>query len=316
MPVLSQFHDEHVRLEFFVKCNNLTSRADLAAALKDYREALDLIDKDLGKGKAWSYGIAILTKPALLANILSGSHRGVAFQALSLLAKEQDAPGEPNPWKTLCAQFWLAALKHKDLEAEITSVLIRIESMFKRVNEGGVTVTGLWETQQVQFGEPLITLLALHDRRFVPLYTRLLAQWDMDHEVQQFEVIKLIVNTYGMCPETEDLLFCRAVTNPGQQGYDQIEDLFPLLQQAFGDFTQSALFERIVEAVYTSDLTHRKEIFAEFVKRKQREPDARPPNLDSAHMFTYCDNDELKRGFERVWARQEARNPPPDFSAG
>lgn len=315
MTVLSQYHSDDFRREYFVKCNSLASKADLAAALRDYREALDLIDRDLGADKTWTYNIAVIARKAILANIVPDQLRSTAFQALRLLAKEAEEQDGHNPWQTLCAEFWLAALKHKELELEVRDIVGRIERIFKRVNDGGVTVTGLWETEQVQFGEPLVTLLALHDRRFVPDYTRLLAQWDMDHEVLQFEVIKLIVNKYGVCPETEDLLYCRAIRNPGQNGYDQIEDLFPVLQRAYGDFTQSLLFGRIVEAAYIADLDYRKEVFSEFVKRKVRDPEARSPNLDQAHMFTYSDNDVLKQGFERVWERLKAINPPPDFRA-
>jgi len=87
--------------------------------------------------------------------------------------------------------------------------------------------------------------MALLDVSFVPAYTRLLRQWDMLSEVMQGPAIDLMIQRHGICPEIEELLVARVAENPGQASNDQLEELMPTLDEAYGSYAGSALEQRI-----------------------------------------------------------------------
>lgn len=125
------------------------------------------------------------------------------------------------------------------------------------------TYDAIFETEEYQLGELLTSTLALSDIEWVPTYAKFLAQWDLDHEVLQSKEIAAIFDCHGVCQETEDLLYCRTVTNRGQHGHDDLDSLFPVLQAHFGDFTQTLLFRSIVKDLYDKKVAWFEEVTAE-----------------------------------------------------
>ncbi len=315
MPVLTHFDPEDMRFECQVACSDLTSKAELARTLEDYSTALGTIRAGMGEKGTFYYLIRLSAKTPLLARLTSKAPRGPALYAVRGIVEATGSEGD-DEWGHLCPEFWLSACQHGEFRPKIDGIIGAIESLLKEANERLPHATAsLWESEETQFGEPLVTLLALHDRSFIPAYCRLLAQWDMDHEVRQAECIDLIVRTHGICAETEDLLHCRAAVNPGQGGRDQIENLFPFLQAAYGDVTQSALFERIVATVHGQDLAERRTAFEDYKTRKAANPTARPPGLPERSLFKYCNHPELTQGAERLFAKLDTLHPPPDFTS-
>jgi hypothetical protein len=84
----------------------------------------------------------------------------------------------------------------------------RLEETLKLAESRSLATASLWEHDETQFGEPLLTYLSLIDVQFVPFYTRLLRLWDMGHAVHQGEAVTEIINKYKITPETEDLILC------------------------------------------------------------------------------------------------------------
>lgn len=179
-----------------------------------------------------------------------------------------------EPWTIENRRFWVEVAKVQSLRAEAFLLLQKMEDLVRLGQSGETSMWGLWEVDEAQFGEIPSLVLAEHCRAFVPYYTRLLRCWDMDHEVLQMDAIDQIVRSHGICPETEELLFARMAENPGQHGKDQIDKLFPFLQEHYGCFVNSQLF---VDAV-----THiHKQVRPEFADRRA---------------FEYSQFDELKDG--------------------
>jgi hypothetical protein len=316
MPVLTHFDPDDMRFECHVTCSDLTSKAELARALDDYGTALGMIGARMGEKGTYNFAIRMSGKTPLLARLTAKAPRGAALDSVRHIAEAKGNAGDDESWTYLCPEFWLSACQHPELRPKIDGLIDRIEGLLKEANARLPNATAsLWEHEETQFGEPLVTLLALHDRSFIPAYVRLLRQWDMDHEVHQAECIDLIVRTHGICAETENLLHCRAAVNPGQGGRDQIENLFPFLQEAYGDVTQSALFERIVTTVHGQDLAERRKAFEDYRSRKAANPATRPPGLPERSLFKYCNYPELTAGAERLFARLDALHPPPDFTS-
>ena len=151
------------------------------------------------------------------------------------------------------------------------------------------------------FAEPLVSLLALQDLRFVDAYRRLMNQWDMHHEVEQLELIHLIVRTHKMCPEIEQLLYDRATISLGQNGEEQINDIYPLLQQAYGTFTESSLFQRIITWLHAVDMEDRQDAYASYKEMASRMPTPVPRERNTPP-FHYSENADLKTAAEKMFA--------------
>jgi hypothetical protein len=145
---------------------------------------------------------------------------------------------------------------------------------------------GIFEDEMYQLGQVAVSTLAMTDIRFVPHYIRFLKSWDLGHEVMQSQDIEQIFSAHGICPETEELLYVRAVETG--YGTGQIEVLFPVLQAHYGDFTKSDLFRKIVRALHAKDRAWRVEEHEEYLARLAKNPDAKPRLLSERYIFSYC----------------------------
>lgn len=82
----------------------------------------------------------------------------------------------------------------------------------------------IWVNDEVQAGSYLAYVLAMNDKKYCGLFARLLAVQDMDHEVEQNDDIKSILDKWGICPETIEIIDAR-LENPGQWGGIFFEEL-------------------------------------------------------------------------------------------
>ena len=190
--------------------------------LDDIDAALELISKDLGNETYFAFALDMSPN-----NEVSKSG------------------GEFDPEYATNPEFWVAVHKQTSLRPRIAQILARFEQLLIAAQDLQRSTESLWESDEFQFGEPLATFMALLDVNFVPAYTRLLRQWDMLSEVMQGQAITLMIERHGICPEIEELLVARVAENPGQASDDQLEELIPLLDKAYGSYAGSALEQRI-----------------------------------------------------------------------
>lgn len=234
--------DDQKLLEARIRVTELASEAQIGLVIDAYRAALDEIAPRLVASDSYYFGITLSVKKGLI----KVKRSGVSLRAARLIATNKTYWPVRNPWTAVSPEFWLVAWQFPALRNRIDVVLNNIEDMLAVARQNDAGSDAYWEDETTGFGEPLVTLLALEDRRLVDAYRRLMNQWDMHHEFQQLEVIELIVRTHGIGLETEQLLYDRATISIGQNGEEQIAALMPLLDQAYGSFTESSLFERIV----------------------------------------------------------------------
>lgn len=242
MPVQRHMLDEHCQMIYRIERDDMLTEAGLAGALDDLDTALDYLKADLSDDDdADFFGFRFID-------------RGAPFGG-----DEEDDPDEAfDPWNESSLKFWSAVHAHPALRPRISQWIENLAQVLELAGEYDT----VWEDEETQLGEPLVSLLAVIDRTFISGYVRLLERWDMDHEVNQEDAIDAIIAKHGICDETEDLLFCRVVVNAGQHGGDQLDSLFPQLQAHYGDFTKSPLFRRMVTRMHAIDTKWRAETLA------------------------------------------------------
>ncbi len=157
-----------------------------------------------------------------------------------------DLPLEVDPWSESTVRFWTLVGANPAFHDLAKKWLNSVESIIAFANDAPSTGEGVWEYDEAALAEPAISVLALMDVSFVPYYTRLLALWDMEHEVNQGDTINEIFDKYGVCPETEDLLICRMNEGYGQDGISNLEYFYPALEAHFGDLRRSEFLHRMV----------------------------------------------------------------------
>ena len=64
----------------------------------------------------------------------------------------------------------------------------------------------LFECQGCQLAEPMVSFLAMGNKRFTAAYVRFLDVWDWDHGSLHLDVIPEILRLHGECAETEQIL--------------------------------------------------------------------------------------------------------------
>ena len=158
-----------------------------------------------------------------------------------------------DPWTIENRRFWIEVANAESLHDDVFVLLQKMEELVRLGQSTDTSMWGLWEVDEVQFGEIPALVLAEHSRAFIPYYTKLLRCWDMDHEVLQLEAVNRIIRAHGICPETEELLFVRMAENPGQHGIDQINELFPFLQDHYGSFVKSELFADVIKHIHENE---------------------------------------------------------------
>lgn len=331
MAVDIEFFESECRLNVNVNCKDITSNNEISKAFDDLDEALDVISSHLADGKIYFFGINIHGKKPLLSRLVPNFKNSVAKKYILTASDEhsrtwaQHSNESFNPWDAICPDFWINALAIEPMRIRVKNWITKLEKLLIEANQSTRSTSSLWEHDETQFGEPLVTLLALHDVEFVPCYTGLLRQWDMGSEVNQINEIEQIVRKYGIGKETEELLFCRVSDRDAQWHIDQIEQLYPFLLNQNENFLESDTFERLIFGLHQTDLNWRIENFNEykalienFKRRENPKPSdkkPRPPNLvEKYNFFEYSGIDQLISGAEKIIAKLDAKYPEPDFA--
>lgn len=77
---------------------------------------------------------------------------------------------------------------------------------------------------EVLVGYSAAMALAASDKKYIEVLTNYLNHCDMDHEVRESGAITLVVDKFGWCKETFDLLIARCTTCSGQHGHEQLDE--------------------------------------------------------------------------------------------
>lgn len=330
------------RLNVNIVCHNIGSDEEALKTFDQLDEAIEIIATHLNERDIYFFGIKIHCKRSLLSRMLSvfgrSSGRKYALNAAAEFKQKwvRSSESQFNPWDAVCPDFWIHVLSNETLRGRAKAYLSKLENLLTVANQYGRSTDSLWEHDEIQFGEPLVTLLAMQDLEFVPYYSRLLQQWDMGSEVKQIDEIKQIVLKYGVCDEVVDLLYHRAYDLDAQWHADQITELMPILNSRSKNFYEAATFERIISAFHLSDYFMRQEAFkkykneievfnAQVEKYNNRtnleETDEKPycpsiPNLIIRwNVFENCDDNQLKSAAEKVLVKFEKSHPEPDFNS-
>ncbi|MBY6155719.1 hypothetical protein KUV47_21055 [Vannielia litorea] len=280
-------HDQDTcQLVFSIRAGGLLPGAKAANSMSDLEAALPLIAEAVEQGDHY-------------------------FYAIDASGKWRPEQGEFDPMgHAPNVAAWGRLLKFPDLFARMEAWFGEVEKLLAS-RQGD----GIFEHDEIHFAELPISTFALAHRHFVPAYTRIMAQWDMDHEVNQEEVIAGLVRRHGITPETEELLYLRTVEVPGQVGEGQVIGLLDELNAHYGDFTTSPLFYRIVEAMYHGDREARLAAITEVIRRRKTDPEAKLKAVHPWEPFTYGCPPELTQAAARLWAELEiAAGPLPKLA--
>lgn len=82
----------------------------------------------------------------------------------------------------------------------------------------------IWVHDEEQAGSPITYALAMYDKKYCKLFAKMLANQELDHEVDQNNQIKKIIDKWGICPEVLIILDAR-ISNEGQWGFELVEEL-------------------------------------------------------------------------------------------
>src|SRR5262245_32933126 len=192
-----EYNESDCRLVASVYCKNISSNDGINDVFNELNIALTKIQEKIGDEGPSFFLIDIAVK---------GAPRTLAeFNPYE--------PGDPylgshNCWQTFCPPFWNNASTNLQSRRRIIEWIGRLEETLRLAETRSLATDSLWEHDETQFGEPLVTHLSLFDVQFVPLYTRLLRLWDISHAVHQDEAVTEIVNRHGITPETEELILC------------------------------------------------------------------------------------------------------------
>jgi hypothetical protein len=165
-----------------------------------------------------------------------------------------------NPWDEENIMTYLALAQSDNLADRLEGMLDNLVGIHKAISEGKSRLCFLAEEDTVLFGEPMLASMAMANRRFIPYYTECLRYWDMESEVYQNDEIFRIVKKYGFIKPVEDLLVVRIVENPGQEGYEILNVLYPLIKDYYGDFARTPFFDRLIKTAHEKRLEYYNEM--------------------------------------------------------
>lgn len=246
MSLDERFDEDELKLVITVSCDDIQSTDAITRSFDDIDVALNRILEKARDEEIYFFSLILQADGVEPA---PGNYDPYSEDGISL--------GEVNPWQSFCPMFWDAACQSDETRARVDQFATKLVSVVERVSTFGRSTESLWEDDETQFGEPVLSHLALADRAFVPFYTRMLQAWDLGHEVEQNGAIVEMIEAHGSCAEIEDLLYARALLAPGQAPTDAIEAAFETLQAQYGDFTQSSLFRRMVATSYAQNVVHK-----------------------------------------------------------
>jgi hypothetical protein len=180
-----------------VSCNDISSNEGIENVFDDLNIALAKIQESIGDPQYWRFLIVLVAEGVPATRGEFDPYDGGKYNL-----------GSRNPWEAFCPSFWTNAGKNPQFRRRIIEWIGRLEETLRLAETRELSTESLWEDDQTQFGEPLVTHLALVDVYFVPFYTRLLRLWDLSHEVEQGGAVIEMVNRHGITPETKELILC------------------------------------------------------------------------------------------------------------
>jgi len=204
-----------VRLEYIkadcrwvasVHCKDISSNDGINGVFNELNIALNQLQEKIGEPQHWYFLIDIVPK-------------GVASTWPDFHPYEPGDPflGAHDAWQAYCPRFWTNASKNPQFRRRIMEWIDRLEETLKLAETRDLSTAGLWEHDETQFGQPLLTHLALSDVQFVPEYTRFLRLWEMSHQVNMGEAVVEMVDRHGITPETEALILCYTEVSDGDE---------------------------------------------------------------------------------------------------
>ena len=190
MAPTQHYIEDDRRLAFAVRCADLNSERALAHTFDQLEAVLDAIrPRLLGDDKIYYFSTEIVVT-RLPLSLVPGAGRSSEAQGF-------------DPWKASNPRFWAEAALHPALTLRIEAWADRLAALVDYANTLPLSTEGLWEFDTCLLGEPGLTTLAIADERFVPLYTRMMSLWDLGHAVEQFDVIRALVERYGLTADLE-----------------------------------------------------------------------------------------------------------------
>jgi hypothetical protein len=267
--VLRQREEYDFRTIHVISLETLHSEEELEQALDDVDAALSLIRADLDSDDAKAFHsleFQVADGPAVEPFGNASSH-------------------EYDPWNSASFEFWEAVGHRKLLRPKVMRIIDKAEALLVYAETLRRPVSSVWEDDETQLCEVMVSVLALMDLSYVPVYTRLLTLWDLDHEANQAEIIDQIIERHGLVTNTEALLYCRIVENTGQHGYAKFRSVLDQLQRLHSDLADVPFFRRVVEGLYEKD---KKEGYHEITA------DYLP------FFFKYCDSEPPKEAAKKV----------------
>jgi hypothetical protein len=127
----------------------------------------------------------------------------IYFRAIDLTGTWKKQDGEFDPWSEANMLEWTKVATSSDLRPVLKDWLGKTEKLLAR--HKARTFGTIWESEETQLGEVPATVCALADINFVPTYTSLLGQWDLDHRVMQEATVENICQRHGDNPYTSAL---------------------------------------------------------------------------------------------------------------
>jgi hypothetical protein len=216
-----------------------------------------------------------------------------------------DLPSEVDPWSEGTVQFWALVGANPQFHDLAKNWLNSVEALLAYANEAPSSTMGVWEYDETQFAEPAIATLVFSDVSFVPFYTKLLGLWDMKHEVFQVKAINAIIDKYGLCPETEDLIICRMVEGFGQLGDENMEYFYPALEAHYGDLAQSEFLHRMISRQHKAAVAWCEKDVAKATERlahrRKTDPGAKMPEIPQPEFGRYMFSEKLVDSAQRIF---------------
>ena len=240
MPVTTEHVTSECKKYFIVTSgkNSISDENGIKNILSDVDTALTDLEANLHDRDLFFHQICL--------EITGAEHQNGAFVGFSMGDEKYD------PWTSFCPSFWDRAISIPKLQDSIDALLHRWRAILEKGNKTASGCTS--EADETQFGQPLLSHLAIREKRFVPHFQNFLRHWDMDHEVEISGAIIEILKEHGVCEETEELLaYC--LLERGGFGNDMTTLLLRTFEGIDPKAPQSLLFRRFIILNYRSHLS-------------------------------------------------------------
>lgn len=169
--------------------------------------------------------------------------KSLFFRALDLSGEWRSGSGDFDPWNSDNLRAWAILSSRSTALPGLHKWLGEVENLLRR--HLAEKYTPIWESGEVLFGEIPLSILAVSNLEFVPVYTNFIDVWGDINTQRQYSIVAEIVQTHGRCSEVENLLL-KLVAYKGGDG-DLIEYVLRSeLEKLYGDFPKSELFRLMV----------------------------------------------------------------------